>query len=45
MDAEERIRFPFDTASIDWTDYLEEVHLPRLHEMVTEAAAARNRAA
>jgi fatty acyl-CoA reductase len=45
MDAEERARFPFDTASIDWTDYLEEVHLPRLHEMVTEAAAARNRAA
>jgi nucleoside-diphosphate-sugar epimerase len=45
MDAEERARFPFDTASIDWTDYLERVHLPRLHEMVTDAAAARSRAA
>jgi hypothetical protein len=45
MDADERARFPFDTAVIDWTDYLEEVHLPRLHEMVAAATAARSRAA
>lgn len=41
LDAEERDRFPFDTGSIDWTAYLERNHLPRLHEMVGEAAAAR----
>lgn len=41
LDAEERDRFPFDTGSIDWTDYLERTHLPRLHELVAEAAAAR----
>ena len=45
MDAEERARFPFDTAAIDWTDYLEQVHMPRLHEMVSDAAAARDRPA
>lgn len=41
MGTQERDRFPFDTGSIDWTDYLEGTHLPRLHEMVSEAAAAR----
>ena len=45
MDAEERARLPFDTASIDWTDYLEASHLPRLREMVSEAFAARDRPA
>jgi nucleoside-diphosphate-sugar epimerase len=41
LDAEERARFPFDTGEIDWTEYLEGTHMPRLHEMVTEAFAAR----
>jgi hypothetical protein len=45
MDADERARFPFDTAVIDWTDYLEGHHMPRIHEMVTAATAARSRAA
>jgi nucleoside-diphosphate-sugar epimerase len=41
MDPEERARFPFDTGSIDWTEYLEGTHMPRLHAMVSEASAAR----
>jgi alcohol-forming fatty acyl-CoA reductase len=43
LGAEDRARFPFDTAAIDWTEYLEEVHLPRLREMVADgfAGAAR----
>jgi hypothetical protein len=42
LDPEERARFPFDTAAIDWTEYLEGVHLPRLHAMVADAFAARD---
>lgn len=45
MDAEEHGHFPFDTAAIDWIDYLERVHLPRLHEMVADAFAGRDRPA
>ena len=39
LDAEDRARFSFDTAEIDWTDYLEKVHLPRLREMVADGFA------
>jgi alcohol-forming fatty acyl-CoA reductase len=39
LGAEDRARFPFDTAAIDWTDYLERVHLPRLREMVADGFA------
>ncbi len=41
MNAEERARLPFDTATIDWTEYLEGTHMPRLHAMVSEAFGAR----
>jgi hypothetical protein len=39
LDPEERSRFPFETGSIDWTEYLEGTHMPRLHAMVSEAFA------
>lgn len=40
---EDRAHFSFDTGPIDWTDYLEEVHLPRLREMVAESFAGTAR--
>jgi alcohol-forming fatty acyl-CoA reductase len=35
---EDRTHFDFDTGAIDWTAYLEGSHLPRLREMVMDAA-------
>ncbi|HEX3324268.1 MAG TPA: SDR family oxidoreductase [Solirubrobacterales bacterium] len=31
----DRAALPFDTAAIDWTQYLEYVHLPEVHRMAT----------
>lgn len=31
----DRAELPFDTAAIDWTQYLEEIHLPEVHRMAT----------
>jgi nucleoside-diphosphate-sugar epimerase len=42
---EDRTRFSFDTAAIDWTTYLEEVHLPRLREMVADSFSGAARPA
>jgi hypothetical protein len=42
---EDRARFSFDTAAIDWTEYLEGVHMPRLREMVADSFAGRARPA
>ncbi|MBS1885814.1 MAG: SDR family oxidoreductase [Actinobacteria bacterium] len=36
LDPEDRADFSFDTGAIDWTDYLERIHLPKLHQMVAE---------
>jgi thioester reductase-like protein len=33
MSSEDRAQLPFDTAAIDWTKYLEEVHLPEVRRM------------
>jgi nucleoside-diphosphate-sugar epimerase len=42
---DDRSRFSFDTAAIDWTDYLERVHLPVIREMVAESFAGTARPA
>lgn len=42
---EDRARLSFDTSEIDWTDYLERVHLPRLREMVADGIAGPARPA
>ncbi len=33
LTAADRAELPFDTAAIDWTQYLEGIHLPELHRM------------
>ncbi len=35
--------FSFDTAAIDWTEYLEGVHMPRLREMVADSFSGARR--
>jgi fatty acyl-CoA reductase len=35
LTAADRAELPFDTAAIDWTQYLEGIHLPELHRMAT----------
>jgi alcohol-forming fatty acyl-CoA reductase len=45
MGDEDRDRFGFDTAAIDWTAYLEDSHLPRLREMVADSFAGTARPA
>jgi hypothetical protein len=42
---EDRALFSFDTAAIDWTDYLEGVHMPRLREMVADSFSGAARPA
>lgn len=42
---EDRVRLDFDTAAIDWTEYLEGTHMPRLREMVADSFAGRARPA
>ena len=45
MGSEDRDRFGFDTAAIDWTAYLEDSHMPRLREMVADSFAGTARPA
>ena len=45
MSPEDRARFAFDTAAIDWTEYLEGAHMPRLRELVADGIAGRARPA
>ena len=35
LTAADRAELPFDTAAIDWTQYLEGIHLPEVHRMAT----------
>jgi len=35
MHEADRAELPFDTAAIDWEDYLQRVHLPRVRELAT----------
>jgi fatty acyl-CoA reductase len=42
---EDRAHYSFDTGSINWTDYLEGSHLPRLREMVADGFAGNARPA
>jgi fatty acyl-CoA reductase len=45
LSEEDRAHYSFDTAAIDWTDYLEQVHMPRLREMVADSFAGSPRPA
>lgn len=45
LNPEDRGNFSFDTGAIDWTAYLQEVHLPKLHEMMAEGLANEARPA
>jgi hypothetical protein len=36
MDPADRAELPFATGEIDWKDYLEGTHLPRIHRMVEQ---------
>jgi thioester reductase-like protein len=40
LNAADRAELPFDTAAIDWTQYLEGIHLPELHKMATARRTA-----
>jgi HAD superfamily hydrolase (TIGR01490 family) len=44
LEPEDRERFDFDTAAIDWQDYLHEVHLPALRELARAARPVRRAA-
>jgi nucleoside-diphosphate-sugar epimerase len=39
LTAEDRAHFDFDTGQIDWTEYLEGTHMPKLREMVADSFA------
>ncbi len=39
LDADDRARFPFDPASIDWAEYIGEIHIPGLRRNVLGAEA------
>lgn len=36
LDPADRAELPFDTSAIDWTEYLEGTHLPRVHRMAEQ---------
>ena len=36
LHAEDRAELPFDTAAIDWDDYLQRVHLPQVRRLAAE---------
>ncbi|HKA66448.1 MAG TPA: hypothetical protein VKG03_00935 [Solirubrobacterales bacterium] len=36
LDPADRADLPFDTGEIDWKDYLEGTHLPRVHRMAEQ---------
>lgn len=43
LHADDRERFGFDSADVDWTHYLEEVHVPAVTDPVRRLEAARKR--